>query len=303
MAKNLTKHPIASDYECLDVLHSPEDDGLVLVLLNRAHKRNAIHAALWTEIGSVFRRLPLDSPTPPRAIVLAGNGNDFCAGIDLSDPSLMIGSSNNSSDDDDMDCARRGLARILPKVREMQACFTALEQCPAPVIAAVHGNCIGAGVDLIAAADVRWCTPEATFAIREVAIGLTADVGVLQRLPKIAGGNQSLVRELCLTGRNFDATEAVALGLVSRIVPTHLLVEEALTLARCMAQLSPVAVQGTKQALLYARDHSVEDGLEQVALYNALGLQGTDLRTAMMAYQQKSKTPPTFSNMPRHSKL
>jgi enoyl-CoA hydratase/carnithine racemase len=271
--------------------------------LNRPHKRNAIHAALWKEIGSVFRQLPLITPTP-RVIVLAGNGKDFCAGIDLSDPSLMIGSSGGSGDGDNdvVDCARQGLSHILPKVRAMQDCFTALEQCPAPIIAAVHGNCIGAGVDLIAAADVRWCAPSTTFAIREVIIGLTADVGVLQRLPKIAGGNQSLVRELCLTGRNFDATEAAALGLVSRIVPPAVdLVDEALTLARRMVRLSPVAVQGTKRALLYARDHSVEDGLEQVALYNALGLQGADLQAAMRAYQ--SKTPPTFANMPRHAKL
>jgi enoyl-CoA hydratase/carnithine racemase len=300
MAGNLTKHPIASRYEHLDVLHSPEEEGLVLVLLNRPHKRNAIHAALWREIGSVFRQLPLMTPTP-RAIVLAGNGKDFCAGIDLSDPSLMVGSSSGDGDTD-VDCARQGLSHILPKVRAMQDCFTALEQCPAPIIAAVHGNCIGAGVDLIAAADVRWCAPSTTFAIREVLIGLTADVGVLQRLPKIAGGNHSLVRELCLTGRNFDATEAAALGLVSRIVPPSAdLVDEALTLARRIARLSPVVVQGTKRALLYARDHSVEDGLEQVALYNALGLQGADLRAALRAYQ--SKTPLTFANMPRHSKL
>lgn len=297
---NLTKHPIASEYKYLDVLHSPKE-GLVLVLLNRPQKRNAIHAELWQEIGSLFRQLPIFSKPPPRAIVLAGNGQDFCAGIDLSDPSLMVGHSDDANDDNDDDCARIGLSRILPKVRQMQACFTALEQCPAPVIAAVHGNCIGAGVDLITAADVRWCAPETTFGIREVAMGLTADVGVLQRLPKIAGGNQSLVRELCLTGRNFNSQEASYLGLVSRVIPADQLVKEALKLARHIAMLSPVAVQGTKQALLYARDHSVEDGLEQVALYNSLGLQGTDLRTAMMAFQ--AKTPPTFPDMPTHSKL
>lgn len=293
----LQKHPISPEYEFLEILHC-DSEGVMLILLNRPRKRNAVHAKLWKEIGSVFRQLPCIAS--PRAIVLAGNGKDFCAGIDLLDPSLMMGAPNTS--DGSGNCvARIGLSTILPKVQEMQECFTALEKCPIPVIAAVHGNCIGAGIDLIAAADVRWCAPETVFSVREVVIGLTADVGVLQRLPKIAGGNQSLVRELCLTGRNFDAKEAAALGLVSRITSSDNIVQEALQLARRIACLSPVAVQGTKKAILYARDHSVQDGLEQVAYFNSLALQGSDLMTALQAYQNKEA--PAFPDLPKHSKL
>ena len=207
---------------------------------------------------------------------------------------------------------------FLPKLKQMQDCFTALETCPVPVVAAVSGHCIGAGVDLVCCADVRVCSPNAVFAVREVALGLAADVGTLQRLPKIVG-HQSVVRELCLTGRNFSAPEAAAMGFVSHVVyddahknnnnrNNELLLSRALQLCQNMAQHSPVAVQGTKKALLYARDHSVDEGLDQIAAYNALALQGNDVKvawtmTARGGGANATMNKPRFGGIPAHSKL
>ena len=265
---------------------------VVQVALNRPHKLNAVDRVMWNEIGDVFSSLG-SMGDGCRCILLVGSGSSFSAGIDVTDPSLMP---SNEGDD----VAHKGIA-FAPLIRDMQACFTALEKCPVPVIAAVHGNCIGAGVDLICAADVRWCTDDTIFSVREVQLGLAADVGTLQRLPKIVG-NQSWVRDVCLTGRNIRAPEALQMGLVSRLVPDRAaLFEEAATFCAEIASHSPVAVQGTKLGLIYARDHSVADSLEQILSYNALALQSHDLQNAWMA--RSSKSAPTFTNIPRHSRL
>ena len=193
-------HPLDKDYKSLRVLQtttvSQSDDDVspgyhvTIVALNRPNKRNAIHSAMWKELGRVFSRLGRLGDGC-RAILLVGNGPAFCAGIDVTDPNFLPSS-------EEADVARTGMS-FVPKLREMQACFTAVEECPVPVVAAIHGVCIGAGVDLVCGADVRLCHADAVFGVREVALGLAADVGTLQRLPKIVG-NQSVVRELCLTG-------------------------------------------------------------------------------------------------------
>ena len=181
-----------------------------------------------------------------RVVILKGNGN-FTAGIDLTDTTLFP----TSFDDGEVDPARKGIA-FSSQIRDMQAAFTAIEQCPVPVIAAIEGYCIGAGVDLASACDVRLCEPKSQFAVREVMIGLAADCGTLQRLPKITG-NDSRVRELCYTGDIFDAKVALQIGFVSRITP--LLMDDALALAKEISQNSPVAVTSTKKSLVYSRDH------------------------------------------------
>lgn len=265
---------------------------VVQVALNRPHKLNAVNRGMWKEIGDVFSSLG-SMGDGCRCILLIGTGASFSAGIDVTDPSLMPSNVGE-------DVAHKGIA-FSPLIRDMQASFTALEKCPVPVVAAVHGNCIGAGVDLICAADVRWCTVDTVFSVREVQLGLAADVGTLQRLPKIVG-NQSWVREVCLNGRNFTSSEALQMGLVSRLVSGHAtLVEQATKLCAEIASHSPVAVQGTKLGLLYARDHSVADSLEQIVNYNALALQSQDLRNAWMA--RSSKSAPKFTNIPRYSRL
>lgn len=178
----------------------------------------------------------------------------------------------------------------------MQAAVSALELARVPVVAAVHGACIGAGVDLITACDIRICSEDALFSIREVRIGLAADLGTLQRLPR-AGGNESLVRELALTGDDFDSTTAHSFGLVSRVVAggSTEVRTAAMGIARRIARQSPVAVAGTKANLIYSRDHSVQDGLDHVATWNASGLQTEDTQTAAVA--RVNKELPAFSKL------
>lgn len=282
-------HDLDKDYKYLRISVSKAHPHVVIVSLNRPSKRNAIDSTFWKEIGHVFSRLGRGDKC--RSVLLVGEGSAFCAGIDVTDPNFLPKPRH--------DVAHTGLA-FLPKLRQMQECFTALEMCPVPIVAAIHGQCIGAGVDLICCADIRVCCCDtAVFSVREVAVGLTADVGTLQRLPKITG-NQSLVRDVCLTGRTFAAQEALQMGLVSGVFVQEKLFAAALDLCSTIARHSPVAVQGTKRSLLFSRDHSVVDGLEQVASYNALALQSKDLE---QAWKIGSKAKPTFADIPTHSKL
>ena len=304
-------HPVLNGrYRHLEVLlpDTTGDDaaggGVTIVALNRPEKRNALNARMWKEVGDVFENAGTIGDGC-RCILLAGIGPDFCSGIDVSDPTFLPAATNSD------DVAHVGLT-FQSKLSEMQECFTNLEsKCPVPVVAAVQGRCLGAGIDLITCADIRVASSDATFSVREVAMGLAADVGTLQRLPKIAG-NASAVSELCLTGRDFTANEARELGLVSQVVdddPSDLL-SEALRICSSIAQHSPVAVRGTKRALLYARDHAVADGLKQIADYSSLALQGRDLAVAWKQQRRKnklgkgnSKKPLNFADLPAYSKL
>lgn len=280
---------------------------VAIVCLDRPRKRNAMHAALWKELGTLFGTVLGRSGDDCRAVLLTSSSPDcFSAGIDVSDKSFLMPKNSLSDGDDDdnntesePDLVRVGLS-FAPKIQEMQDCFTALERCPVPVMVAISGHCIGAGIDLACCADVRLCSDEAIFSVREVALGLAADVGTLQRLPKIVG-NESLARELCLTGRNLTAKEALEIGFVSRMCPKDDLISQALELCAVIARHSPIAVHGTKKALLYARDHSVSDGLEQIVSYNVLALQGDDLEAAWTA--RATKTLPRFTGIPPYSKL
>ena len=284
-------HLINERFSYIEISCLLEQPDLVIVTLDRPQKRNAINSKFWKEIGQVFEVISENGDC--RCILLLGKGPAFCGGIDIDDSSFFPVATADSLSD----VAHVGIT-FLPKLRQMQACFTALEECSIPIVVAVHGKCIGAGIDLICAADIRICSPETVFSVREVAIGLAADVGTLQRLPKITG-NQSLVNELCLTGRDFGSAEAISMGLVSRV--TNKLQEDAVYLCKIICSHSPVAVHGTKKALLYSRDHTVKDGLEQVGTYNALALQSEDLPSAFAARALKRK--PEYRNLPHHSKL
>jgi delta(3,5)-delta(2,4)-dienoyl-CoA isomerase len=295
-------HPLNNDYQHLQLSISKQYPAVTIVALDRPAKRNAMNSIMWKEIGHVFSVLGL-SGGGCRCVLLTGAGSCFSAGIDVTDPSFLMTPVTPPGTDktNKVNVAHTGLT-FLPKLRHMQACFTALETCPVPVVAAIHGYCVGAGIDLTSCADVRLCSSATVFGVAEVALGLAADVGTLQRWPKITG-NQSLVNELCLTGRNFDAATAEKLGLVSTIVDANENVVLTALHEVCakIVPHSPVAVQGTKEALLYARDHSVKDGLEQVAAYNALALQSDDLVAAWTA--RATKTKPTFADLPAFSKL
>jgi delta(3,5)-delta(2,4)-dienoyl-CoA isomerase len=248
---------------------------------------------MWREIGNVFGLLGTEGDGC-RCILLTGSGKAFSAGIDTSDPSFF------PSPDDHVDAARKAIS-FRPKILEMQRCFTVVENCSVPVVAAIHGSCIGAGMDLACCADIRLCSPSTMFSIREVRLGLAADIGTLQRLPKIVG-HASRVRELCLTGEDFDAAEAWRIGLVGRISQTeeHLW-PMAIRLCKRIASNSPVAVAGTKLSLNYSRDHTVQEGLAHIASHNSMALLTNDLVASFTA--AASGVDPTFADLRSHSRL
>jgi delta(3,5)-delta(2,4)-dienoyl-CoA isomerase len=261
---------------------------------------------LWREIGDVFRTLgTLGEKDSCRCILLIGNGKSFCAGIDIADPDFgLVDMAENGNDDNEsnngIDVARKYFS-FRPKILEMQQCLTAIEECAVPVVAAVHGSCIGGGIDLICCADIRLCTKTAKFSVREARLGLAADVGTLQRLPKIVG-HTSRVRELCYTAEDFDGIEACRIGLVSRLVEAEKnLIPLGLKICQKIAMNSPVAVQGTKLSLNYSRDHSVREGLEHIAMHNAVALMTDDLSASFVAFSHKME--PEFQSMMPHAKL
>ncbi len=247
------------------------------VCLNRPDKANAMNAAMWEELQSCFEWL--DQEPSVRAVILAGNGKHFCAGLDLA----VFGDLHSTS----ADPARRA-EQLRRTILRMQENLTAIEKCRVPVLAAIHKTCIGGGVDMTCCADMRYATEDAFFSIREIDIGMTADVGTLQRLPKIIP--DGVVRELAYTGRNMDAEEARAVGFVNRVFETReTMMREVTAIARAIAAKSPLAVRGTKEMLLYSRDHSVADGLNYIATWNAGMMSQTDLQAGMQAQMTKTQ--------------
>ncbi|KAM3829906.1 delta(3,5)-Delta(2,4)-dienoyl-CoA isomerase, mitochondrial [Vipera latastei] len=251
------------------------------VEINRPEKRNAMNIAFWREMVECFNKIAQDSEC--NAVVISGAGKMFTAGIDL----MELGSVFLMAQGDDV--ARKSW-NIRKKIREYQESFTVLEKCPKPIIVAVHGGCIGGGVNLITACDIRYCTQDAWFQVKEVDVGLAADVGTLQRLPLVIG-NRSLVNELAFTSRKLMAPEAESCGLVSRVFRDHeSMLQGAFDLATEIACRSPIAVQGTKINLIYARDHSVPESLKYMATWNMSMLQTEDIIKSAQAVMEK-KTP------------
>ena len=251
--------------------------------------------------------------------MLIGSGNGFCGGIDITDTKFFSGiqhvsngdestttttiggdedNDNNDSSPHD-DAVRKSLA-FRSQILQMQAAFTAVEQCHVPVVAAIHGACIGAGIDLTCCVDVRVCSPNARFSIREVRLGLAADVGTLQRFPKLVGFS-SRVRELCLTGDDFNAQDALTLGFVSRVSSSNdSLIDAANDICERISRNSPIAVTIKKASLNFSRDHSVSDGLDHIALHNSTALMSDDLKKSFMS---RGGGAPDFDRLTSHARL
>lgn len=279
-------------FQCLAVSHPRPF--VLHVQLNRPDRLNALNTQMWREVGECFRRASLDSDC--RAVVLSGAGRLFCSGLDFGEMGELASIVSGQEEDGSSDVARRA-ARLDPHIKQFQDWITDLEKCRKPVLAAIHGACIGGAVDLVTAADVRYCSQDAYFQVKEVDIGLAADVGTLQRLPRVIG-SQSLVRELCFTARPLPSSEALNCGLVSRVLPDRETTLDAVVrLASLIASKSPVAVQTTKQSLIFSRDHSVQQGLDHVRTLNSTMLQSSDLQKAAMAAIDKSAPPPQFSKL------
>jgi enoyl-CoA hydratase len=260
-----------------------ERDGFVATLwLDDAERRNAMGAAFWADLPVAMDELGADERV--RAVVLAAKGKHFSAGIDLG----MFGTTVDGGEAGSAVSRRR---RFLDEVKRLQQSITSVADCPKPVIAAVHGACIGGGIDLISACDIRLCSADATFSVRETRMAMVADVGTLQRLPKVLAAGH--VAELAYTGKDIDAERARAVGLVNDVLPDQgAVVAAARAMAAEIAANSPLAVQGTKAVLQRGASLTVEQGLDLVALWNAAFIQSDDLNEAVTAFFEKR--PPAF---------
>ena len=265
---------MAPTYETLEL---SLDGHVATVSLNRPDKANAMNAPMWTELQACFEWL--DEEPSVRAVVLAGNGKHFCAGLDLA----MFGDLHSQSEDP----GRRAEA-LRRTILRLQANLSAIERCRVPVLAAIHNTCIGGGVDMTCCADMRYATEDAFFSIREIDIGMTADVGTLQRLPRIIP--DGVVRELAYTGRNMGAREAREVGFINRVFESReVMLREVTAIAHEIAGKSPLAVRGSKEMLLYARDHSVAEGLNYIATWNSGMISQADIAAGVQAQMNKTQ--------------
>ena len=261
------------------ILHTIENQ-IAYVSMHRPEKANALNASTWLELESVFREISENDAV--RVVVLSGGeSKHFCAGIDLE----MLMSVATS----DIKCEGRRREQIRKFVLQLQAPINAIENCTKPVIAAIHGGCIGAGVDIVTACDMRYCTDDTYFTVKEIDMGMVADLGTLQRLPKIIP--DGIAREMAYTGRNVFGPEAEKYALVNRSYENkEIMMAEVMKTAELIAQKSPLSVRGSKNIILHTRDHNVHDGLQYIAAWNAGMLLSDDLQEAFMAKMQK-RTP------------
>lgn len=271
-------NPMSPTLPALSTLQISLDNRIAHVRINRPEKANAMNRAVWEELRTAFEWI--DDTVEARVAILSGNGAHFTSGIDLA----MLAAVDDEVDDD---CEGRKREKLRRVILDLQDCLTSLERCRIPVIAAIHGACIGGGIDLISCADMRYCAAEAFFSIKEIDMGMTADVGTLQRLPRLIG--DGMARELAYTGRKFSSEEARATGLVNRVFATpEALLAGVKAIAAEIAAKSPLAIRGTKEMIIYARDHTVADSLNYTATWNAAMLMSADLQEAMMAGMQNT---------------
>ena len=259
------------------------DGGVAHVEMARADKFNAMDLAMFEALGETFRALGAD-PTV-RCVLLSGRGRHFTAGLDLQYAASQFPPASDPG---------RAAESRLRHIKWLQDSFSAVEEARPPVIAAIQGGCIGAGVDLASACDLRVASADAFFQVAEVDVAITADLGTLQRLTHLIP--EGVVRELAFTGRRMDAEEARRLSLVNRVAPDReAAIAAGLELARAIAAKSPLAVAGAKMSLNYSRGRTVEEGLRHVALWNAGTLVSADRTAAIQA--RMAKSTPTFGDL------
>lgn len=257
-------------------------DGVAHLRFCRADKANSMNRDFWKEFPEAINRC--NANPEARVLVISGEGKNFCSGMDLSvfSDSKLIGNAQARN--------REGLRGL---VLELQSCFSVLQQLRIPVIAAIQGACIGAGLDLIAACDIRYSTRDAYFCIHEINLAMMADLGSLQRLPGLLP--EGIVRELAFTGDKLKAQDAERYGLLNAVFEDEsAMLEYALQKAQKIASRSPVAIAASKQCLNYNRAHSVADSLEYCANVQAGVLDLADLAEAAKA--QAAKTEVTFAD-------
>lgn len=264
-----------------DVLTIEIDGHVATLWLDRPEKRNAMGPAFWSDLPEAMAVLGADPDV--RAVVLAAKGPHFSVGLDLTAMPGIVGP--GGGDGRRLSAAGRA-AHARREIVRLQASITSVAECPVPVIAAIQGWCIGGGVDLISACDIRLASAEAQFSVREARIAIVADVGSLQRLPAIIGKGH--VAELAYTGKDITAARAETIGLVNSVsTDAEAVVADARVMAAEIAANSPLAVQGTKSVLVAGEGRSVAEGLDYVATWNAAFLASDDLTEAMAAFMEK----------------
>ena len=268
--------PATRPYQCFDVSIA---DGVAHIRLDRPDAFNAMNRAFWNELPQLLR--DLDDHARARCIVLSSTGKHFCAGMDLQVFDSVTG--DEPADAPDRATANEAFRR---HIHHLQDAFSALDRARVPVLAAIQGGCIGGGVDLVSACDIRWATADAFFCIQEINIGMTADVGTFPRLCKLLP--EGWVRELAYTGRRLPAARARELGLVNEVFDSHeAMLAHVLDTAREIAAKAPVAVAGSKVMINYARDHTIADGLDYIATWQTGMFSGQHLAEAFRAKQDK----------------
>ena len=268
----------STDWTCFAVTIA---DQVAHVQLKRPDSLNTMIPAFWNELPAIIR--DINDNARARCIVISSTGKHFCAGMDLA----VFGAGSGAGRERNI-LAEEGWRHI----KKLQDCFACLDEARVPVIAAIQGGCVGGGVDLTSACDIRYCSADAFFVIQEINIAITADVGTFPRLCKLIP--EGWVRELAYTGRRLPAETAREIGLVNAVFDTHeAVVAHALLVAREIASKSPLAVTGSKVMINYARDHTLKDGLDYIALWQA-GLGGGP----QMAEAFKAKAEKRDANFP-----
>jgi enoyl-CoA hydratase len=254
---------------------SSTEDHVAHLVLNRPDTLNTMHPTFWRELDEVLTQIHTEGTA--RALVISSTGKHFSAGMALETFSGAIAMDDQSPE---------GRAAIFDLLTDMQATFTKIENLRFPVICAIQGGCIGGAVDMVTAACIRYATADAFFCIQEINIGMVADVGTLQRLPKLIPF--AVVKEMAYTGRRLPAARALAYGLVNEVFDTpEAMLAAALQCAKEIASKPPIAIWGTKQAVTYARDHSVEDSLRQMGWLQGAIWSNAHVRESIAAMKEK----------------
>lgn len=271
-------------YKCFEVSIA---DNIAHIVMNRPEKRNAMSIEFWQELPEIVR--DIDENAKARVIVLSSTGPVFSAGIDIS----MFGSDVSGSGDKNNPVY--GM-EFLATVKRLQDSFTSLENCRIPVLAAIQGGCYGGGVDLTTACDMRYGTADSFITIFEINVGMTADVGTFPRILNLLP--EGIVRELAYTGRKMHAEEAKTLGFYNAVFETHEeMMVSVMDTAKQIASKPPMAVHGCKRVIKYGRDHSTEDALDHIAVWNMSMLIPSEMMESMQANAQKR--PGNFADLPK----
>jgi len=252
-----------------------QNDHIAHLALNRPEAMNTMHPTFWRELDEVLTKLHTEGTA--RALVISSTGKHFSAGMALEAFGGTVAMDDQSPE---------GRAAMFDLITDMQATFTKIESLRMPVICAIQGGCIGGAVDMVTASCIRYATADAFFCIQEINIGMVADVGTLQRLPKLIP--LAVVKELAYTGRRLPAAKALTYGLVNEVFDTpEAMLAAALLCAKEIASKPPIAIWGTKQAVTYARDHSVEDSLRQMGWLQGAIWSNAHVRESITAMKEK----------------